>query len=51
MNKNIAKACLAASAVFSALIIFSMPISVKSLIFAGVFIVHAFLYLDLQKKD
>jgi hypothetical protein len=51
MKKNFLRAYLAVSTVFCMAVIFFIPLSFKSIIFGGIFIINIFLFLDVLKKD
>jgi phosphate/sulfate permease len=51
MKKNSVKIYLAVMTLFSAFVVFSMPVSITTVIFSGIFIVNIFLFLDAFKKD
>jgi hypothetical protein len=51
MNKNFVKIYLAVMTAFSVFVVFSLPMSITTVIFAGIFIAYMFLFLDAFKKD
>lgn len=51
MNKNFTKAYLLVMTLFCVLIFASIPFSITSVIFGGMFVVNVFLFLDAVRKD
>lgn len=51
MNKNFVKIYLGITTVFCAAVFVFMPQSFTSIIFAGIFIINIFLFLDVLRRD
>ena len=51
MNRKMLMIYLSVMTVFSVFVVFSMPISITTVIFCGIFVVNMFLFMDIYRKD